>query len=141
MVHRIPRSHEINTSPLLQTLHTQVLYLGKLNAIVTEILPTITTQCQVASYVNGVLTLQTHNHALLGQLRYLHTHYLKQLQSHKVFSRLTRIQFMLIEDIVTPRATPEPKKVLSDDIKQLILETAQSLSDVELSEALQRLAR
>ncbi|MFO1391276.1 MAG: DciA family protein [Agitococcus sp.] len=141
MAHHIPRSHEITSSPLLRTLHTQVLYLGKLNAIVTEILPAIKTQCQVASYVNGVLTLQTHNTALLGQLRYLQAHYLKQLQSHKVFSRLTRIQFMLSEDLQTPRTKRDAAKPLSADTKKLILEAAQSLSDVELSEALQRLAR
>lgn len=141
MAHHIPRSNEINSSPLLRTLNTQVLYLGKLNAIVTEILPAIKTQCQVASYVNGVLTLQTHNHALLGQLRYLHAHYLQQLRLHKVFKNLIRIQFLLAEELHIARAQNEPAQPLSDETKKLLLETAQSVADTQISEALRRLAR
>ena len=94
MIHHIPRSKEILSSPLLKTLNTQVLYLSKLNAIVAELLPALKTQCHVACYVNGVLTLQTHNQALLGQLRYLQIQYLQQLRQHKVFGNLIRIQFL-----------------------------------------------
>ncbi|MBK8327133.1 MAG: DUF721 domain-containing protein [Moraxellaceae bacterium] len=141
MAHHIPRSREITSSPLLRTLNTQVLYLGRLNTIVAEILPAIKTQCQVASYVNGVLTLQTHNHALLGQLRYLHAQYLQQLRQHKVFTNLIKIQFLLAEDLQPARAQNEPAKPLSEQTKKLLLETAQSMADAELSEALRHLAR
>lgn len=141
MAHHVPRSNKINSSPLLQTLNTQVLYLGKLNAIVSQIIPAIKTQCYVASYVNGVLTLQTHNNALLGQLKYLHAQYLNQLRQHKVFANLLKIQFLLAVDVQPARAQHEPAKPLSDTTKKLLLETAHSIADAELSEALRHLAR
>ena len=141
MIHHIPRSKEILSSPLLKTLNTQVLYLSKLNAIVAELLPALKTQCHVACYVNGVLTLQTHNQALLGQLRYLQIQYLQQLRQHKVFGNLIRIQFLFDDQLQVARAQHEPVKPLSEQTKKLLLETAESLADPQLSEAFRRLAR
>lgn len=141
MIHHIPRSKEILSSPLLKTLNTQVLYLSKLNAIVAELLPTLKKQCHVACYVNGVLTLQTPNQALLGQLRYLQTQYLQQLRQHKVFHNLIRIQFLFDEQPQVAHAKHEPVKPLSEQTKKLLLETAASLTDPQLSEAFRRLAR
>lgn len=140
-MHHIPRSKEILSSPLLKTLNHQVMYLGKLNAIVAELLPSLKTQCHVASYINGVLTLQTHNQALLGQLRYLQIQYLQQLRQHPIFSKLTRIQFLFDEQLTVARAQHEPIKPLSEQTKKLLLETAASLTDPQLSEAFRRLAR
>jgi hypothetical protein len=58
-----------------------------------------------------------------------------------VFTNLIRIQFLFAEDLQPTRAQNEPAKPLSEQTKKLLLETAQSMADVELSEALRHLAR
>jgi hypothetical protein len=137
----VPRSKEVVSSPLIQQLKAQAHYLAKLNTIVAEQLTAIKDQCRVAAYKNGVLTLQTDNHALLGQLRYLQSHYLQQLRQHPTFSDLKRMQILLEEPIQVNRVAQNPLPPLSKNVKTLLLETAESIADVELSEALRRLAR
>jgi hypothetical protein len=141
MSYRVPHSSELFRTPLLQQLTTQVHYLAKLNAIVAELLPAMKGQCHISSYVNGVLTFQTHNQALLGQLRYLQTHYSQKLRQHKAFSQLIRLQFLYDEQAIVAKAQHEPAKPLSDQTKKLLLETAAAIGDAQLSEALRHLAR
>lgn len=138
---RVTRSNEVLSSPLLQQLKTQAHYLTKLNLLVGEQLTDIKGQCRVSAYKNGVLTLQTTNNALIGQLRYLQTHYLQKLRQHTVFSELIRIQILLDEPLHINRSQQKPVPPLSAHIRNLLLETAASTADVELSEALRRLAR
>lgn len=141
MSYRVPHSSELFRTPLLQQLNTQVHYLAKLNAIVAELLPAIKGQCHITAYVNGVLTFQTHNQALLGQLRYLQAHYLQKLRQHRTFSQLIRIQFLYDEQTTVAKAQHEPAKPLSAQTKKLLLETAAAIGDAQLSEALRHLAR
>ena len=137
----VARGKDVVSSPLIQQLKAQAHYLAKLNTIMAEQLPAIRDQCRISSYKNNVLTLQTHNNALLGQLRYLQTHYLQKLRQHTVFSELKRIQILLEEPIQINRAQSQPLPPLSPTVKSLLLETANSISDVKLSEALRHLAR
>ncbi len=138
---RVTRSSEVLSSPLLQQLKTQAHYLAKLNTIVAEQLTAIKDQYRVSAYKNGVLTLQTPNNALIGQLRYLQNHYQQKLRQHSVFSDLIRIQILLDDPLHINRSQRQPLPPLSSNIKALLLETAASITDVELSEALRQLAR
>ena len=79
--------------------------------------------------------------ALLGQLRYLQSHYSQKLRQHTAFSDLKRIQILLEEPMQVNRAQSQPLPPLSPTVKSLLLETANSITDVELSEALRQLAR
>ena len=87
------------------------------------------------------MTLQTHNNALFGQLRYLQSHYSQKLRQHRAFRDLKRIQILLEEPMQVNRAQSQPLPPLSPTVKSLLLETANSITDVELSEALRQLAR
>ena len=137
----VPRSKEVVSSPLIQQLKAQAHYLAKLNTIMAEQLTAIKDQCRVAAYKDGVLTLQTHNNALLGQLRYLQSHYSQKLRQNTAFRDLKRIQILLEEPMQVNRAQSQPLPPLSPTVKSLLLETANSITDVELSEALRQLAR
>ena len=137
----VPRSKEVVSSPLIQQLKAQAHYLAKLNTIMAEQLTAIKDQCRVTAYKDGVLTLQTHNNALLGQLRYLQSHYLQQLRQHPTFSDLKRIQILLEDPIHVNRVQHKPLPPLSSHVRALLLETADAIADVELSEALRQLAR
>lgn len=137
----VPRSKEVVSSPLIQQLKAQAHYLAKLNTIMAEQLTAIKDQCRVAAYKDGVLTLQTHNNALLGQLRYLQSHYSQKLRQNTAFRDLKRIQILLEEPMQVNRAQSQPLPPLSATVKSLLLETANSITDVELSEALRQLAR
>ena len=141
MSHSVPRSRDLRQSPLLQQLHAQAHYLAKLNAIVAEQLTAIKDLCRVASYKDGVLTLQTTNNALSGQLRYLHNHYLQKLRQNSVFSELSRIQIMLADPVQAHRSLQPPLPPLSAPIRALLKETADEIKDAQLSEALRQLAR
>ncbi|PTQ89864.1 DciA family protein [Agitococcus lubricus] len=137
----LQRSRDLKGSPLLLQLQQQALYLAKLNAIVAEQLTAIKDHCRVASYKDGILTLQTTNNALSGQLRYLHNHYLQKLRQHTVFSGILRIQILLAASIDVNRAQSEAVTPLSPQTRSLLLETASHIEDAELSEALRSLAR
>ena len=137
----ITRSKEVVSSPLIQQLKAQAHYLAKLNTIMAEQLTAIKDQCRVAAYKDGVLTLQTHNNALLGQLRYLQSHYSQKLRQHTAFRDLQRIQILLEEPMQVNRAQSQPLPPLTATVKSLLLETANSITDVQLSEALRQLAR
>lgn len=141
MPSRVPRSRDLTASPLLQQLHAQSRYLAKLNAIVAEQLTAIKDLCRVAAYKNGVLTLQTTNHALSGQVRYLHNYYLQKLRQNSVFSELIRIQVLLSDPAPANRSVQPPLPPLSSHIRALLMETASTIEDTELSEALRQLAR
>ena len=104
----VSRSKEVVSSPLIQQLKAQAHYLAKLNTIMAEQLTTIKDQCRVAAYKDGVLTLQTHNNALLGQLRYLQSHYSQKLRQHTAFRDLKRIQILLEEPMQVNRAQSHP---------------------------------
>lgn len=141
MSSRVSRSRDLTGSPLLKQLHAQTRYLAKLNAIVAEQLTAIKDLCRVAAYQDGVLTLQTTNNALNGQLRYLHNHYLQKLRQNSVFSDLIRIQILLADPVQVNRSLQPPLPPLSPHIRALLMETANEIGDVELSEALRQLAR
>ena len=114
----VPRSKEVASSPLIQQLKAQAHYLAKLNTIMAEQLTAIKDQC-----------------------RYLQSHYSQKLRQHTAFRDLKRIQILLEEPMQVNRAQSQPLPPLSPTVKSLLLETANSITDVELSEALRQLAR
>jgi hypothetical protein len=82
----------------------------------------------------------TEHYAAVSQLRYLQTHYVKQLRELVEFKTLRSIRVIV-------EAKPAPKPVLhlplpplDERTRQAILEAATLIHDRELSQALQRLA-
>lgn len=123
----------------LHSLQTQLSYLDKLTRLARPVLPR-GENWQVVSLQHGILCIAAENFAAMSQLRYLQTHYLKQLQTIAEFTNITRLK-IIIEAKPVPKPvhfTPRPE--LSEEARQSIYEAATLIHDSELSQALQRLA-
>lgn len=123
----------------LQSLQAQMLYLEKLTQLTMPVLPQ-TENWQVVSFQQGILCVAAEHYAAVSQLRYLQTHYIKQLRNITEFKDLRAIRVIV-------EAKPAPKPVLhkplpplDEQTRKAILEAATLIHDRELSEALQRLA-
>ena len=128
-----------STTGGLQSLQSQMLYLEKLTQLTKPILPFNQTW-QVVSFKEGVLCIATDNHAAMSQLRYLQTHYIKQLRSIVEFNNLRSIK-VIVETKPTPKPVSHlPLPPLNEQTRQAILEAATLIHDRELRAALQRLA-
>lgn len=116
-----------------------MLYLEKLTQLTMPVLPQ-TENWQVVSFQQGILCVAAEHYAAVSQLRYLQTHYIKQLRNITEFKDLRAIRVIV-------EAKPAPKPVLhkplpplDEQTRKAILEAATLIHDRELSEALQRLA-
>ncbi len=128
-----------STTGGLQFLQSQMLYLEKLTQLTQPILPFNQTW-QVVSFQEGILCIATDNHAAMSQLRYLQTHYIKQLRGIVEFNSLRSIK-VIVEAKPTPKPVSHlPLPPLNEPTRQAILEAATLIHDRELSQALQRLA-
>ena len=128
-----------STTGGLQSLQSQMLYLEKLTQLTKPILP-LNQTWQVVSFKEGVLCIAANNHAAMSQLRYLQTHYIKQLRSIVEFDNLHAIK-VIVETKPTPKPVSHlPLPPLNEATRQAILEAATLIHDRELSEAVQRLA-
>jgi hypothetical protein len=129
--HRLPNG--------LRSLNQQIEHLKTLRQLILPRLPQ-GENWQVASYEQGVLCIAAEHHAAASQLRYLQAHYVEQIKTLDYFSGLHRLK-VIVEIAPTPRKTlqaPLPK--LSEDTKQMLIDTAGVFDDPELSEALLRIA-
>ena len=123
----------------LQSLQAQLAQLEKLTRLAQPILPR-GENWQVVSFQQGVLCVAAEHFAAMSQLRYLQTHYVKQLQSIADFAGITRIK-VIVETKPTPKTVSfSPLPELSNESRQAIYEAATLIHDRELSQALQRLA-
>ncbi|XID74824.1 DciA family protein [Alkanindiges sp. WGS2144] len=128
-----------STTGSLQSLQSQMQYLEKLTQLTKPVLPPNQTW-QVVSFQEGILCIATDNYAAMSQLRYLQTHYIKQLQYIAEFRNLRSIK-VIVEARPVPKTMPQiPPPALNDQTRQAILEAATLIHDRELSQALQRLA-
>jgi len=137
---RIASSGEVLTSPLLRRLHAQTRLLVRLDAVLAERLPQFKSQCRVAAYQEGVLTLVTSNTSLAGQIRYMQASLVNTLRQSPEFSALQRIRVSPCETDAPERPHRPPLPPLSPDVGRMLRETADLIDDAELSEAFRRLA-
>lgn len=123
----------------LQSLQAHVAYLEKLTRLAQPVLPP-GENWQVVSLQQGVLCVAAEHFAAMSQLRYLQTHYVKQLHAISEFAGISRIK-VIVETKPTPRTVSlPPLPALSEASRQVIIEAATLIHDRELSQALQRLA-
>lgn len=123
----------------LQSLQLQMHYLEKLTQLTKPVLP-VNQNWQVVSFQEGILCVATEHYAAVSQLRYLQTHYVKQLRELVEFKTLRSIR-VIVEAKPTPKPVLHlPLPPLDERTRQAILEAATLIHDRELSQALQRLA-
>lgn len=97
--------------------------------------------CQVRSYERGVLTLSAATGAAATQLRFLAPQILPKLRKYKYFNELEKISIRIqaASPVLHQHKTRDVEPV-SQANRQLLKETADSLSDPQLAESLRRLA-
>lgn len=130
----------------LQSLRQRAAEYGSLNTLLGLYLDNrMRHQVRVVAYTAGTLTLAANNTTVAGQLRYLSHIYMQQLRVHNEFCDLKRISVTVDtenrdETRITKTHQQPPKRTISPQTAKLLEETADSLGEGELSEALRRLA-
>lgn len=138
-VHAFAMHHQDLKTGGLQFLQAQMLYLEKLTQLTKPVLPQ-NENWQVVSFQEGILCVAAEQYAAVSQLRYLQTHYIKQLRTITEFKDLRAIK-VIVEAKPTPKTVSHlPLPSLNEPTRQAILEAATLIHDRELSEALRRLA-
>lgn len=115
----------------------------ELQRVLVRLLPSMLADyCQVRSFERGVLTLDAATGSAATQLRFLAQQLVPKLQKSPVFNSLERIT---IKVQAAPASVGPSHKVrtvppVSRANRELLLETADGISDPELADALRRLA-
>ncbi|MFU8925753.1 DUF721 domain-containing protein [Acinetobacter puyangensis] len=120
-------------------LQTQVAQWQKLTLLVQHYFPP-QGRWQVVCYQHGTLTIAGDNQALISQVRYLQSQYIRNLKAIPALTELDGIQVVLHS---TPKPTSKKytrKKLLSNETQQALQQAAHLVKDAKLSQALQRLA-
>ena len=123
----------------LQSLQMQMHHLERLTQLAKPMLPP-QQNWQVVSFKEGVLGIAAEHHAAMSQLRYLQTHYIKQLRCIYEFKQLKSIK-VIVQARPAPKLLPrQVSSTLNEPTRTALKEVATLIQDRELSEALHRLA-
>lgn len=120
-------------------LQMQVAQWQKLTRLIQPLLPP-QGGWQVVCYQQGTLTIAGHNQALISQLRYLSSQYIRNLQAIPALVELERIQ-VIMHSIPQPTSKKYTrKKRLSNETQHELQQAAHLVKDAKLSQALLCLA-
>ena len=128
----------------LRHLASESRQLDSLNRLFLSRLPSMLSNfCQVLSYHNGKLVIETQSNAAASQLRFITPNLVQQLKKTKEFAALQNLEFKVAPTKVArkPQAPiPKPFHVSSHN-RQLLEQTADSVTSVELADSLRKLAK
>jgi hypothetical protein len=127
----------------LGSLSNKASYLRHLNLAVQALLPEdLAAHCQVANVRDNVLVLHLDGAEWATALHYQVSDLLSQLRQQAAYARLKSIQYK-IRPVARRRkiAAVEPAKPLSLKTRKLLEDTAKSVKNKELAEALARLSK
>lgn len=137
---RISRLISTSNSPvgrLVSRAHRMIA----LQKAVNEVLPAdCRDYCRPASYRNGVLKLQADSAAWATKLRFQQPLILNALKQRRGFADLRKIQVKVIPNYDKPKIQVAAKPISAASAEHL-RETADSIDQPELSEALRRIAK
>lgn len=102
--------------------------------------PALRHSCRPLSLRGGVLTLLAADATTATQLRYLQRILIQQLKMHAEFRDLQRLFIQVGILPQPPKRRPKPLPKLSENTREHLKETAESLGKSELSEIFRRLA-
>ena len=127
----------------LGSLSDKATFLQHLNLAVKALLTTdLVAHCQVANVRDNVLILHLDAAAWATALHYQTTDLLAQLRQQKQYAAIKSIQYKIRPvDGQRKAAVMESTKPLSTTTRKLLSETAKSVSNKELAEALDKLSR
>ncbi len=139
---KVASLNEVLHSKKLATVQESTQQLAQLEGIFALYLDErLKSVCRIAAFQQGVLTLVTTQPAAASQIRYLSRIYIQQLCQHREFSGLKRLSVLTRTPHQAPQRPTKPALSLSPATIHLLKETAASLDEPEISEALRRLAR
>ncbi len=122
------------------SLTAQVRQLAAIDRQVKACLPAdLAKHCQVAGYGNGSLRLATDSPAWAARLRFQALQLVKQL-TNQGMAGLHSVQVRIIPQAIKPKL-PSRKPHLATENAQLLEQTAKTIDDPGLAQALRRLAR
>lgn len=128
----------------LKHLASESRQIDSLNRLFLSRLPSMLSSfCQLLSYHNGKLVIETQSNAAATQLRFITPNLIQQLKKTREFSALQNIEFKMAPTKETrkPQA-PIPKPLpVSRHNRQLLEQTADSVSSKELADSLRKLAK
>lgn len=131
---------ELLSSPSFQTYLAKQAKVARLNAIFGGALHyNWVKDCQIANFENGLLVLIVTNASWATQIRFATPQIIEKLRMNREFDSLREIKCKIIHK--QPVATPPARKTLSESTKTLIFETAQTMTNTALKEALLRLSK
>ena len=134
---RQPSSQRVGNFTFLQK---QVDAWQQLTKLVQPLLP-LGGSWQVVCYQHGMLIIAGDNQALISQVRYLQSQYIRNLKAIPALVDVQQIKIVM-QSVSQPPSSKKytRKKRLSNQIQEEIQQAARIVKDAKLSEALIRLA-
>lgn len=134
---RQPSSQRVGNFTFLQK---QVDAWQQLTKLIQPLLP-LGGSWQVVCYQHGMLIIAGDNQALISQVRYLHSQYIRNLKAIPALVDVQQIKIVMQSVSQTSSSKKYTrKKRLSNQIQEEIQQAARIVKDAKLSEALIRLA-
>lgn len=134
---RQPSSQRVGNFTFLQK---QVDAWQQLTKLVQPLLP-FGGSWQVVCYQHGMLIIAGDNQALISQVRYLHSQYIRNLKAIPALVDVQQIKIVMQSVSQTSSSKKYTrKKRLSNETQEEIQQAARIVKDAKLSEALMRLA-
>ncbi|MEC8886995.1 MAG: DUF721 domain-containing protein [Pseudomonadota bacterium] len=121
-------------------LQKQVDAWQQLTKLVQPLLP-VGCSWQVVCYQHGTLIIAGDNQALISQVRYLHSQYIRNLKAIPALVDVQQIKIVM-QSVSQPSSSKKytRTKRLSNETQEEIQQAARIVKDAKLSEALMRLA-
>lgn len=121
-------------------LQKQVDAWQQLTKLVQPLLP-VGCSWQVVCYQHGALIIAGDNQALISQVRYLHSQYIRNLKAIPALVDVQQIKIVM-QSVSQPSSSKKytRTKRLSNETQEEIQQAARIVKDAKLSEALMRLA-
>ena len=134
---RQPSSQRVGNFTFLQK---QVDAWQQLTKLVQPLLP-LGGSWQVVCYQHGMLIIAGDNQALISQMRYLQSQYIRNLKAIPALVDVQQIKIVM-QSVSQPPSSKKytRKKRLSNQMQEEIQQAARIVKDAKLSEALIRLA-
>ena len=134
---RQPSSQRVGNFTFLQK---QVDAWQQLTKLIQPLLP-LGGSWQVVCYQHGTLIIAGDNQALISQVRYLHSQYIRNLKAIPALVDVQQIKIVM-QSVSQPPSSKKytRKKRLSNQTQEEIQQAARIVKDAKLSEALIRLA-
>ena len=134
---RQPSSQRVGNFTFLQK---QVDAWQQLTKLVQPLLP-LGGSWQVVCYQHGMLIIAGDNQALISQVRYLHSQYIRNLKAIPALVDVQQIKIVMQSVSQTSSSKKYTrKKRLSNETQEEIQQAARIVKDAKLSEAMIRLA-